>query len=383
MIVKLGTNKLKIGMFIDLSEYWVENPFWKNQFEISTEKDIQKIIKAGIKSVNVNTIKSKVKVEATQNNQRIVINKETIKNAKEVANNLTQIGKEHKSKINKLKKEANTNRLKVISINTQKDNVVDKPSKSIEWNPEKFMSASLIDTFRDKSLPPNDRAKAVEAYSMEIMKNVLESPSAEVITSTKKGISEIVEVILHENDTANALTKIVSHDYYTYTHSVNVGIKAILLAKRLYRNSDKHDMNELGAGFFLHDLGKVNVNSDIINKPGRLTEDEMNEMKTHPYQGYKILSATKQLTEEAWIIVMQHHERNDGKGYPRKLSGEEIHPYAHICCIADVYDALTAKRSYKEAMEPIKALKIMYEEMANNFNKELLQKFVSLFKEKK
>ena len=107
-------------------------------------------------------------------------------------------------------------------------------------------------------------------------------------------------------------------------------------------------MNELGTGFFLHDLGKVNINQDILNKPGRLTDEEMNEVKRHPAQGFKILNETKHLTEESKLIVLQHHERQDGKGYPKGLKGEAIHIYGRICSIADVYDALTSDRPYRK-----------------------------------
>lgn len=237
-----------------------------------------------------------------------------------------------------------------------------------------------MQAIKDKNQPPEKRAKAVQNYSLELMKNLLENPTVECIIASKIGISEIIDVILNEDETSQQLLAIVSHDFYTYTHSVNVGIKAILLAKRLYKRASKEKLNELGAGFFLHDLGKVNIDPNIINKPGRLTEEEMEIMRTHPYEGYKILSKTKQLTTEAWIIAMQHHERDDGKGYPRKLKGDNIHRDAHICSIADVYDALTGKRSYKEAKSTIEALRIMKEEMSTHFNKELLENFIVLFK---
>ena len=141
-------------------------------------------------------------------------------------------------------------------------------------------------------------------------------------------------------------------------------------------------MRELGAGFFLHDLGKVHVESSIINKPARLTKGEMFKIHTHPYQGYLLLKETNQLTEDCQIIVMQHHEREDGTGYPRRLIGDEIHLYGRICCIADVFDALTAERSYKPKLTPFEALKIMKEEMINHFHKEIFMEFVLLFKPK-
>src|ERR1700690_2947615 len=149
------------------------------------------------------------------------------------------------------------------------------------------------------------------------MGRLLDDPKSENIGEPKKGIAEIVDMVFSQDDTSYHLLRITSHDYYTYTHSVNVGILGILLAKELFNGTDAHDMHEIGAGFFLHDLGKVHVDPKIINKVGRLTEEEMRQMKTHPYQSYKILRETDQLSEECAIIALQHHEREDGTGYPR------------------------------------------------------------------
>lgn len=172
---------------------------------------------------------------------------------------------------------------------------------------------------------------------------------------------------------------ITAHDFYTYTHSVNVGVLAVMLSRALFRNLGAHNMHELGAGFFLHDLGKIRVDPAIINKPGILTEEEMKKMRIHPYQSCKILAEAGQLSEECRIIAFQHHEREDGKGYPRRLQGEEIHVYGRIGCIADVYDALTAERSYKPRLSPFEALRLMKEEMINHFRRDLFEKFVLLF----
>jgi HD-GYP domain-containing protein (c-di-GMP phosphodiesterase class II) len=102
-------------------------------------------------------------------------------------------------------------------------------------------------------------------------------------------------------------------------------------------------------------------------------------MRIHPYQGYKIMDQAGVMSEECRIIVMQHHERTDGTGYPRSLKDEEIHLYGKICCIADVFDALTAVRSYKQGMTPFDALKLMKSQMLHHFDKEIFSRFVGLF----
>ena len=105
----------------------------------------------------------------------------------------------------------------------------------------------------------------------------------------------------------------------------------------------------------------------------------MQEMQRHPDSGYKLLFETDQLTDESKIIVLQHHERFDGKGYPKKLRGEDIHIYGRICTIADVFNALTTDRPYKRKMQPFEALKLMRERMIHHFQKDLFERFVLLF----
>lgn len=354
MIIDLDSNRLEVGMFIMLPDGLLDNPFWKSKFELKADKQINKIIKAGIKRVKVDTEKSSIEVKVEAALESIEFECE--------------------------KDEDKTPPIKVSEPERPK---IVEPVVPDKWEPEKFMPLELVEAVKDKSMPANERAKVIQNYSTEMMKNILNNPSKENITATKEGIVDIVDIIMNEDETSLNLMKIVSHDFYTYTHSVNVGVKAILLAKAFYGDSGHHDMHELGAGFFLHDIGKVNVSSDIINKQGKLTDEEMATMRKHSDESNKVLSKTEHLTEQAKIIVMQHHERDDGTGYPLGLKGFDIHPYGTICCLADVYDALTGKRSYKMGRPPNVALEIMVKEMSNHFNNEMLKKFLSLFEENK
>jgi len=238
----------------------------------------------------------------------------------------------------------------------------------------------LRDAIHDVNLAPEEKARAVRAHSLTMISNLLENPTAENIRDVKKGIAEVVDLILTDDDTSLYLLNITSHDFYTYTHSVNVGFLAVSLSKSLFKKSAAHNMHELGAGFFLHDLGKVEVDASIINKPGKLTKEEMTEMRQHPHMGYKLLYETNQLTHECKKIVLQHHERYDGKGYPDGLEGDDIHLYGRICSIADVFDALTSERSYRQKLDPFDALKLMKEEMIHHFHRDLFEQFVLLFK---
>jgi HD-GYP domain-containing protein (c-di-GMP phosphodiesterase class II) len=321
MHTKINIQDLKVGMYVILPGSWFKHPFLRNEFTIESQDEIDKIIDQGITEIEIDAEKTKKAATAPD--------------------------------------PAST------------------PPKT--WTPDKLVPPELREAIRDKSLPPDKKSRIVYESSRVLVERLFEDPKAENIREAKKSISEIVDLIIGDDATSRELLKITSYDFYTYTHSVNVGVFSVLLAKSVFKGSDAHNMHELGAGFFLHDIGKVRIDPAIINKPGKVTDEEMSVIRTHPYQGYKILKETNQLTEECMFIVMQHHEREDGTGYPRMLKGDQIHTYGRICCIADVYDALTAERSYKQRLNTFAALKLMKEQLMNHFHQELFQKFVLLF----
>ena len=327
MIKTIKIQDLKVGMYVVLPISWFKHSFIRNKFHIKSREQIKEINESGFEEVTIDIEKGFV------------------------AEDVESVGHGNKPLT---------------------------PPKN--WEPEKLIPEELKAAIHDKNMAPQKKAKVVYKSSLELVSRLLDSPTSENIGEAKKGIADIVDFVISEDETGLQLLKITSHDFYTYTHSVNVGVMSIMLSKALFKGSVNHNMHELGAGFFLHDLGKVRIDPAIINKPGRLTEDEMKKMRTHPYQSYQILSKTNQLSEECKIIAMQHHEREDGSGYPRGLKGDEIHPYGRICCIADVFDALTAERSYKPKLTPFEALKVMKEEMFHHFHKEIFEKFVLLFK---
>ena len=317
--------ELKIGMYVILPLAWDEHPFLKNHFLIQSEAQINKIRELGTKGIQIDLSKSHPVETPSAGEPQVLSASERQKSAQKVATD------------------------------------------------------DLIATIHDESLPPREKSQLVSQHSITMMKSLLENPTTQNMKEAQKGISEVVRLILADDETLHYLLGITSHDYYTYSHSVSVGVLGIALAKSLFKDSTNHDMRALGMGFFLHDVGKVGIDPSIITKPGKLTSEEMQEMRRHPLLGYKLLHETKQLTEEAKTIVLQHHERADGSGYPQGLRGGDIHVYGRICSIADVYDALTSDRPYRKKMPPFAAFKIMQDEMIHHFQKDLFQKFVLLF----
>ena len=339
MLKKIKVTDIKVGMYIDLGASWMHHSFLKPKFKIVSSKQIEKIIKDGLKTITVDTDKSD--------------------------------------------QDQGRNLMQDLGI-VKTDYVGDRGGTEIEaadsFDPLEQISDILRETIENSDLAPKVKARAVYTHSVEMMANILETPSAENILKGKTIIYRTVDHILANDDTADALTQITSHDYYTYTHSVNVGMLSVLLSKAVFAGEDMHDMQELGAGFFLHDLGKCDVPSQLINKPDKLSPQEWEMMRNHPIIGQKLLEEANQLSHECGLIVMQHHEREDGTGYPYGLLEDDIHLYGRICSIADVYDALTSTRAYKKKLPPFEALRIMKEEMLHHFNKSLFTEFVQIFK---
>jgi response regulator RpfG family c-di-GMP phosphodiesterase len=161
----------------------------------------------------------------------------------------------------------------------------------------------------------------------------------------------------------------------TGSHIKRVAKYSYLLAK-LYGLSDKEaDLIKIASP--LHDIGKVAIPDSILLKPGKLTEDEFNIMKTHAQIGYGILShSTGLVCTSAATIALQHHEKWDGTGYPNQFKGEEIHIYGRIICICDVFDALMSKRVYKDSWNLEKVVALFCEQNGRHFDPELCGLFL-------
>lgn len=340
-LLSVAPDKLHVGMYVHLPSNWLDHPFLRNQFLIKTDKQLSQLRSCRFPAVLVDVSKSCLSDPAV-----------AAICSPDVLDRLSH------------------------ADSPARVSATDVPAS---WTPERLIPPQLRDALDSSAMPAEEKSRVVYQYSRQMMQQLLDSPTAENIKAGKRVIGEIADLILSDDQTAQNLLRLTSHDFYTYTHSVNVGVTAIMLCKQLFRRSDAHDLQELGAGFFLHDLGKVKVRAEVINKAGRLTEEEMGHMRIHPYQGYKILKQAGELSEECRYIVMQHHERADGSGYPRHLQGEEIHLYGRICCIADVFDALTAERSYKKGLSTFDALMVMKQEMMNHFDLDLFANFVNLY----
>jgi HD-GYP domain-containing protein (c-di-GMP phosphodiesterase class II) len=186
----------------------------------------------------------------------------------------------------------------------------------------------------------------------------------------------LISEITHKVDQIQYISQVRVRDEFTYSHILDVTALSIALA--IKTGFSEEEVREIALAAIMHDMGKLLIPKDIMFKPGRLTEKEFQVMQLHPGLGYKINRDVLKLPEHIARPALEHQEMFGGGGYPNGLKGNEIHPYSHIVKIADVYDALTSKRPYKESIPSFTAVKIMLSEGEKSFHPEYLEKFIKL-----
>jgi putative nucleotidyltransferase with HDIG domain len=215
-----------------------------------------------------------------------------------------------------------------------------------------------------------DDAKSTVNHLME---NIRIGRSANVAESSA-AVDHIVDSVIRNQDALRWLTKIKHQDAYTAEHSLNVCILSATFARFL--GHDESEIRRIAMSGLLHDVGKSRVPLDILNKHGRLTADELNIMKEHTTFGKELLMSIGQADRIAVDVAHTHHERLDGKGYPRGLKAHQIPYYAKVIALADCYDAITSSRCYDGARASMEALDIIYKCRGVQFDKDLAINFI-------
>ena len=186
--------------------------------------------------------------------------------------------------------------------------------------------------------------------------------------------NDIVEEIRESESMVVETLNLSTYDNYTYVHSVNVDITSVVLGVALGLRDD--ELRKLSQAALLHDIGKTCLPIEILNKPGKLTEEEYEEVKRHSWHGYNMLKNNEEISSVTRNAILSHHENEDGTGYPRNLTSERIHKYAKIIHVADVYDALTTKRVNKDAMNPSDAMEYLMANTTTMFDKDIVATFM-------
>lgn len=220
------------------------------------------------------------------------------------------------------------------------------------------------------------RAKEVHRITLQTAREALISARLGKMVSVKKiehTAQYIAESVVRNADALVSLSQIKGYDEYTYVHSVNVGILITSLAHSMGYQKDQ--LMHVSVGGLLHDIGKMGIPESILNKKGKYTPAEFNIMKRHPEIGYNLLKEYKSISKFSRNVVIQHHERYNGNGYPKGLAGDMITEIGVIAAVADVYDAMTTDRVYRAAWTPHRALSMIFQGCDVEYSRRIVELF--------
>ncbi len=326
-LVRVQTKDLKVGMFVhDVGRRWIGHPWPRKSKLITSENDIKQLRRYGIREVTVDLNRNRrPRTEAVEEIQED--GHETIEELPAVEN---------------------------------------EPVELFEEPPE------LIPI--EDEIP---RAREVYFTALETAREFTIAARAgrQVnVAKVRENIEELIDSAFRNRDAALALLKLKFYDEYIFTHSLNVAVLAIGMG--FHMNLTRADILNLGMGAMLHDLGKTGVPLAILNKKGRLTDEEYNTIKGHPLIGARLLEKHQEVPPQTIDLTRHHHERIDGSGYPDGLSGDELNSMLTITSLSDVYDALSSDRIYHKGLLPHEALKTIFALRDKQFNRLWIERFV-------
>ena len=241
------------------------------------------------------------------------------------------------------------------------------------------MTAQRLETYsqRIRRSPEFQRFKTDYTKKVSFMK---ENINNFIVNDEDLNVDQLLDetlTLFGENSTTISMFDMLHNmrqiDDSTYAHSVNVALICRLIGK--WKNFSEKDMDTLTLCGLLHDIGKSKIPNEIIGKPGKLTDSEYEEIKKHPVIGYNLVK-NLDIDQRIKNAVLLHHERFDGKGYPLGLTGNEIDDFTSIVSIADVYDAMTANRCYRDGLCPFEVIAIFEKEGLTQFNPKYILTFL-------
>lgn len=242
-----------------------------------------------------------------------------------------------------------------------------------------YVDNYLSDIVKDENITSDEKARIlVDVARMSIIDVFRDKRQPESIQQAAVVVANITKFLLGGPDAFLSIFKRDLNGYYLYSHSIKVCVYAVALGRRIgLKNPNK--VLELGIGSFFHDVGMGDIPENKFMKPGFLTESDWTFIKRHPHLGGHILGNAKIKSDDVLAVVRQHHEKLDGSGYPWGLKKGNIHPYARLTSIADIFDALTSRRPYRpQPATTYQALREMRFEMKDSIDQDLLAHFVRM-----
>jgi HD-GYP domain-containing protein (c-di-GMP phosphodiesterase class II) len=234
-----------------------------------------------------------------------------------------------------------------------------------------YLRSTWQELLMDERQPLLGRVSVMSEVIRDVLKEQFSVGTTEsIVESCKEFGACTAEVLGREPVILKELARVLHHDYGTFTHSANVAAYAVLLGRAL--GLSRYELEELAVGGLLHDLGKLEIDDRVLNKPGKLNDEEIREIRNHPTRGLQRVADRTDLSFGQFMMIYQHHERCNGSGYPVGCNTEEIHPWGRLCAIVDVYEALTSYRPYRPALSHQTALTILERGRGIEFDEEML-----------
>jgi len=244
----------------------------------------------------------------------------------------------------------------------------------------RYVESNLATILADEDVETVEKASLIYEAASGIVEDLSRNPEDPAIIERSRSLVEnMIDILQTTKGFIRAILSVFSGATGIYNHSVNVTLYSLALANRL--GMDVEGVTDLGLAALFHDIGKVRVDKSILEKPGKLTDEEVHLVRMHPEWGLQIVARAPGLPDAIRRVVHEHHEQCDGKGYPQGLVKDEIHPFARIVAMINVFDELTTKRPYRQASSFFEALRIMRDEMAGAFEHEMWRQFVLMLGE--
>jgi len=317
MLKKIPVDRLKCGMYVhELCGDWMSHPFWRSSFALKNEGDIRRMRDAGIQQVYIDTSRGLDDAAGLE--------------AAEVRRDM---------------------------------------QRRIEQADETPPRVPLAEEMR--------RARQIHAQANRVVRDMMQDVrlgKAVSLENVGPLVEAVTESILRNGNALLGLIGIKNKDDYTFQHSVSVCTLMITFGRALGLGGEA--LKQAGIGGLLHDVGKMKVPDAVLNKAGRLSDEEFELIRRHPGDGHEILLGSGGVGEIPLYITRHHHERIDGSGYPDRLAGSDISAMARMAAIVDVYDAITAERCYHRALPATEALRKMWEWSKDHFDQKLLSSFM-------
>ena len=318
MLKRIAVEDLRLGMFVqELCGSWMDHPFWRSRIKLDDPAVLKQIQDSPVREVMIDVSKGH-----------------------DVANAEPQPALEPAS-------------------------VPAKPAPAHLVEPKVSLEAEMG---RAAKICATARGAVSSMFQEARMGKAIDAKHALPV------VEEISSSVARNPGALIGLARLKNKDDYTYMHSVAVCALMVSLARQL--KLDDLQVREAGMAGLLHDIGKMMVPLSILNKPGKLTDDEFVSVKSHPEEGYKLLKAGSGVSDITLDVCLHHHEKMAGNGYPEKLKDEQLSIFARMGAVCDVYDAITSNRPYKSGWDPSESIRKMAEWSGPHFDPAVFQAFV-------